>query len=368
MSRERRLWILASVLLAVGVAMRIHNAIHYRIIMGFDASFNWQYIEMLLDSWALPAPDAGWSTAHPPFYYYLSAAVTRAIGEPGRNPSVITLRLLSSAIGLIPVGLAFVMVRRFDPQNLLRALIAGALILFLPLHIYMSAMLSEEILTMSLISLVLVGVALDASEEPASQSPLSRMAWLGLLAGLAFLTKLTGALVIVAAAGAYLIMGWREKRLSATLPKVSLLVGVASVVGGWFYVHNLVTYGYLYPHGLSTHQIMFAMPPGDRQILDYFRLPLALITDPQILNPDLQRSIWGSTWLTMWFDGHRHFLPIQNPDVTRMGSVILALSILPMTGFAIGLSRGIVRAWRNTRGPDTASSRTARTRSGTLSP
>ena len=353
MNHDRRLWLLAAVAIAIGVLLRVHNAIHYRMVMGFDASPNWQYIKMLLDSWALPAPDAGWSTAHPPLFYYLSAAVTRAIGEPGRSSSVITLRLLSTAIGLIPIGLVFHLLRRLEPQNLQRALLAGALILFLPVHIYLSAMLSEEILTMTLISIVLVGVALDTSEAHESRHPLRLATWLGLAAGLAFLTKLTGVLVIIAAAGAYLLAGWRRNGVIEAMPKVAVLVGVASLVGGWFYVHSLVSYGYLYPHGLSTHEIMFEMPPGDRQILDYFRLPLATIADPQILNPDLLRSIWGGTWVTMWFDGHRHFLPTESSDVTRAGRAIIALSIVPMSAFAIGLRRGVLRAWASWRGPDT---------------
>jgi hypothetical protein len=36
------------------------------------------------------------------------------------------------------------------------------------------------------------------------------------------------------------------------------------------------------------------MPPGQRWFADYLRMPLAIWTDPQAVNPDLLRSVWGA--------------------------------------------------------------------------
>jgi hypothetical protein len=156
----------------VGVAIRVHNAFAYKMLWGFDALYNWRYIEYLTRTWALPAPDAGWATAHPPLFYYLCAAICREVGHPGRDFNVILLRLLSSAVGLATVALAMILVRRTDPGNLRRTLLAGGLVLFLPVHIYMSAMLTEEILVTSLISLVIVGVGLELSGSIEPERPL----------------------------------------------------------------------------------------------------------------------------------------------------------------------------------------------------
>jgi hypothetical protein len=98
---------------------------------------------------------------------------------------------------------------------------------------------------------------------------------------------------------------------------------------------------------------MHTMPPGERADLEYLRVPLATWTDPQMLNPDLLRSVWGSTWASLWFDAHRHFLPRESAAVTRAGALILGLSLLPGAAFAVGLARGIRRALR-APGPDTA--------------
>jgi hypothetical protein len=128
---------------------------------------------------------------------------------------------------------------------------------------------------------------------------------------------------------------------------------VALGVGGWFYARNKIVYGYLYAQDLPQHARMHTMPPGSRSVADYLRVPLATWTDPQMLNPDLLRSVWGSTWASLWFDAHRHFLPRESAAVTRAGTGILLLALLPGAAFAVGLARGIRRALR-APGPDTA--------------
>jgi 4-amino-4-deoxy-L-arabinose transferase-like glycosyltransferase len=345
-------WVAAGSLLATGIAIRVSNAFQYKILWGFDSKFNWRYIRRLMESWTLPAPDADWSTAHPPLYYYLSAAVCRLLDHPDKAANVITLRLLGTGAGLVAIGLAVALVWRTDPTNRRRTLLAGALLLFLPVHIYMSAMLNEEILVSSLISVVLVGLAWEFQGSSEPRGSRLRAAGLGIAAGLALLTKLTGVLVAVAAAVAYILDGWRRDELRRALSCAAILVAMTLLVGGWYYARNWIGYGYLYPHGLQTHKIMFTMPPGERTLADYVRVPLTTWTDPQVLDPDLLHSIWGTTYVTLWFDGHRHFLPTDNDRVTRVGTLILLLALLPTAAFAVGLARGLRRALRSPRGPD----------------
>ena len=53
-------WIGAGAALGLcGVALRIHNALHYPLLYGFDAPANWRYIDRLTRSWALHAGSFG---------------------------------------------------------------------------------------------------------------------------------------------------------------------------------------------------------------------------------------------------------------------------------------------------------------------
>ena len=106
-------------------------------------------------------------------------------------------------------------------------------------------------------------------------------------------------------------------------------------------------------HKELAHQQMFELPPGSRGALDYIVVPTATWTDPQLLNEDLQHSVWGSTFATVWFDGHRYFLPQESPAVTRLGTAVLLLAILPTLAFAVGLVAGIRRAWQSFETADT---------------
>jgi hypothetical protein len=97
---------------------------------------------------------------------------------------------------------------------------------------------------------------------------------------------------------------------------------------------------------------MLAMPPGTREWADYLRFPLATFLDPQLLNPALLRSVWGSTFATLWFDAHRYFLPLDAAGVRALGTATLALALIPSAAFAVGWLRALRRAlasWRATR-------------------
>ena len=347
-------WLWGMVLLAlVATAMRVHNAFALPKHQGFDASWNWEYIELLTRSWRLPAPHEGWSTGHPPLFYYASALLARGMDGAGVESTTTAIRLASAVVGLIAVAAAVWLVRRFDPERRKRVFLAAALLLFLPVHVYMSAMLSEEILASSLVSLALVGVCVDLARRPPLPGALARFAGWGLLAGLALLTKLSGLLAVAAVGGALLVDGLRRRQLSRALALAASFGVVAGVVGGWPYVRNLVSFGYLYPHDLPVHERIHSMPPGDRALSDYLRIPASTLLDPRAIEPRLVYSVWGTTYATLWYDAQRHFLPRESGAATRLGTAMLTLALLPTLAFGVGLARGVRRAWATPDGPDT---------------
>jgi hypothetical protein len=97
---------------------------------------------------------------------------------------------------------------------------------------------------------------------------------------------------------------------------------------------------------------MFSMPPGMRSVADYLWIPWQIFIEPDLLSPHLLHSVWGSTYITIWFDGHYHFLPSRGSAVAILGTAILLLGIVPTAAFAVGLVRGTRRTIRTFRGPD----------------
>jgi 4-amino-4-deoxy-L-arabinose transferase-like glycosyltransferase len=351
--RGARAWIaLALLLFAGGAALRLHNASAYWLNFGFDGSFNWEYVYQLTKSWELPHPEEHWSAARPPLFFYVSGALARTFG-PMHAPSVHAIRVASSAFGLLAIALCAWFVRREATDGAQRMALTACLLLFLPVHIYMSAMLNEEIAVASFSTVALVLAVIDrrASDEGSWASWL-RVGAIGLAGGLAFLTKLTGCLVVVGIALAMVLDGWREAQLRRALLRAGVLSVIALVTGGWFYARSLVLYGYLYPESLDAHQIMLSMPPGERGILDYLRFPLSTFTNPRVDSAELVRSVWGSTYATLWFDGQRHFVPRSDPVVDRMGFAITVLALLPSAAFLRGAVGGLARVRRSARSVD----------------
>ena len=331
------------VVFAVGALLRLSNAVLYPTFFGFDARFNWEYVQRLCLGWELPPPDAGWSFAHPPFFYSLAAVLARGVGCAEPAPAVFMMRLVSTAAGLAAIAATVALVRRVDPGNERRAFLAAGLLLFLPAQIQMSASFGEEVLASSLATGAIALASWSLVSRRELGADLRRSAAVGLLAGLAWLTKLTGVLVVPAVVGAYLLEGLRRQQLLRFTRLCVIVVLVAGVVGGWFYARNLILYGYLYPHDLAVHAEMHLQEPGERSLVDYAYVPLSMFTDSVSVGPDLLHSVWGGTYVTLWFDGHRHFLPTQGPVVQWVGTAILLLALLPTIAFFIGAGSGIRR-------------------------
>ena len=234
-----RAWTFAGIALAViAVGIRANNAVRYPVGMGFDAEANWEYIEGLASSWSLSEPEAGFSTGHPPLFYYAAAGLRQLVGNPGMEATVILVRLVSAALGLLSIGLCVALVRRSDPESPRRAWLAGALLAFLPAHLTMSAMLSEEILASSLASLAVVALCFHLLPARRGESSSWTAVGVGLFAGLALLTKLSGILVLAVVVAAYVLTGWRHRQLRDGVRNAALAGCVGLVVGGWFYANN----------------------------------------------------------------------------------------------------------------------------------
>jgi hypothetical protein len=171
------------------------------------------------------------------------------------------------------------------------------------------------------------------------------------VAGLALLTKLSAAGLVVAGTLALLVEAPR-RGAGRALRSAAIFAAAAGLVGGWFYLRNLWLHGYLYPHGLSSHAVMFEMPPGERGLTDYLSFPLAAFGAAQASDPALLHSVWGTTHASLWFDAHRHFLPKRAPGLELAAHLLLVSALLPTAAFGVGLLRGARRALFEASGPD----------------
>jgi tetratricopeptide (TPR) repeat protein len=134
----------------------------------------------------------------------------------------------------------------------------------------------------------------------------------GVLAGLALLTKFSGLLVLLVVLACLMLRallrdGWHDepRRVAARGVLVAL---VALALAAPYYARNIRTFGT--PFQLSrdfplVQQVERGQPPGARSWRHYVSFPLEALSDPNPLAPHLFRSVWASVYLNVWADTYR---------------------------------------------------------------
>lgn len=185
----------------------------------------------------------------PPLYYLLLSVVYRLTGG-----SLLALRLATLVLGTGIVLMTYAALARLFPARLTLALGAAAFVAFIPQHLSVLASVNNDALAeLVLATLLAVSAAYfgnpvlpDADGTPRATTRRPRPALLGLLAGLAFLTKLTvyaPAVLVVALA---ILMRWRAERRSFgwAAGQAAWAAGVALALGALWWVRNAIVYGW----------------------------------------------------------------------------------------------------------------------------
>ncbi|HXV36399.1 MAG TPA: hypothetical protein VEC18_04600, partial [Myxococcota bacterium] len=109
-----------------------------------------------MKSGTTPAKDACFQCYHPPVFYRVSALIGNTAAAAGlERPQLMKLlQCISCLYGILTVGVCFLIVRKF-PLSDFSTLIAFGTACFLPRHIYMSAMHSNDTLSNLLVALAI---------------------------------------------------------------------------------------------------------------------------------------------------------------------------------------------------------------------
>ncbi len=291
---------------------------------------------------------------HPPLYYILGALVTAWIvpSEPiayltnpyfeygpeslgvnvfqhsaeedfpyrGTALAVHILRVLGLLLGVGTIVATFQLARTLFPKDRSVPLGAAALVAFLPEFIFISASVNSDNLVnffcaLSLVQIVRVGIG---------QARRGRdLMWLGVLVGLANLSKASALILLPPAAlavlAAYKDLGWRA------LWRNSVISGAAFfATAGWWYIRNFALYG----DALAGHWWARAYISGIR-------------TEPLTLEraQDFVLSVFASFWA-----------------VFGWGNIAVAKSVYQLLSLAVVLSLAgvcyrVLRHWREPQFP-----------------
>ena len=276
-----------ALVLAVQIALGVLYASVTPIFEASDELWHYAVVREITANGRLPVQDpaiaAPWAQegSQPPLYYALAAWLTGRIDAadtaamivpnplakvgiplaadnknmvahpPGQSPlqggatsAVFLIRLFSILLGTATAYVTFRLAAALYPTQPSIALLAAAIVAFNPMVLFINASVNNDNLLMLLSAAALWLMVRAVQTEPASLRARQTLL-LGVVLGLASLTKVSGALLLPIAALAVTFMAWRERSWRAWLLHGSILVVTVAAIAGWWYLRNLRLYGEL---------------------------------------------------------------------------------------------------------------------------
>lgn len=343
------------IMIAAWTALAVNNIGKVPQYLGMDLTGHLEYIQYIAEQGKLPLAPEGFKMAEPPLFYMLSAFIYSIASSFFTHDWVFRiLRVLPLLCGILQIELCYRALRHvfFDRQDLQRlGVIVGGL---LPVNLYICQVVGNEPLTGCLTAMAMVcGLRLITSKR---EQPLKAYATLGVVLGLALLTKLTPILMLmlivfflVLAHVAKQGLNNSEQNLEKLRPslgkasrsRIELRIGVMLVVvvfvAGWFYLRNKIELGSFVISGWDPENgFPWWQDPGYRTMSHFLRFGEALIHP---VNSSLQ-GVWDSLYSTFWADGSlsgsltREFGPPWNFDFMLAG---IWLSLVPALAIGVGI-------------------------------
>ena len=195
----------------------------------------------------------------PPLYYLLAAPAFRASGG-----SLLALRLFSLALGAGVIVFTFFMVLEIFPTSPVLALTTAGFVAFVPQHMAMMAGVNNDALAelWIVVGLWLMVRGIGRTEGTGGTRAVREEFVLGLVIGLAFLTKST-AYLLAPVAGVALLLRWRSGGLRGRLllRDLAIVFAPALLLGALWWGRNLAVYGWPDVMGLERHDLVVVGQP-----------------------------------------------------------------------------------------------------------
>ena len=153
------------------------------------------------------------------------------------------IRFLTLGFGVGTIALTYLLARDLFPDRPDLALGAAALTAFNPMFIFVNAAVNNDAMAAfvgCLNLLLFVRLVRDGLQGPL---PLWRYGLVGLTVGLFLLTKLSGLAALILLAFLLAWVSLRRRSLRPLLVGLSIVVGVAMLLSGWWFLRNWQLYG-----------------------------------------------------------------------------------------------------------------------------
>ena len=267
---------------------------------------HYEPIFYIIETGSLPSINDCWQCYQPPVHYVVAAAVGKILLSMGADDDSLakSFQLLSCLYGILNVGVIYLILRSLPLPDFAR-LSAFAVVCFLPRHIYMSSMTSNDTSSYLLDSICIYLLIVAHKRQFGWKLILA----ISLAISIAVFTKYTNYALYPAALsffGVLLVKRWRNdwQRL---LRSVTLLLIIPSLLLITFWAANYKRYNNPLPSNIGLMDPSESQP-RDRASLSFFTFnPLKSVTTP-ILRPGRMSGFWDLIYSSMWYDTEPKFI------------------------------------------------------------
>ncbi len=324
------------VLLAAWALLAVNNIRKIPLYIGFDVASHYEYISYIMNKGAIPLATEGWQMFQSPLYYLMSAGFLKFLSLFfSANAVAYMLRIIPLVCGALQVQLAYqamkyVFPARKDLQTM--GTIVGGL---LPMNLYISQVVGNEPLAgVFSAAAIVIALGILTQEGPL---PKKKLIFLGIVSGLACLTKVTAVLLIPAIALVLIyVMSKKKEPAQSIIAGLLIFLGAIVIVSGWYYLRNWIALGKPFVGGWDISRgTVWWQEPGYRTIRDFVSFGRSL-SHPVF---SAIYGFWDSIYSTFWLDGLNSSIvsyetnPPWNYDFMLSSAL---LSLLPTAGIILG--------------------------------
>jgi len=275
----------------------------------FDNHFGPIYL--IMQTGKIPPKDACWQCCQPPVFYGLSAMIGKFALGVGIDKLYLPkiLQFLCFLYGTLHLGVVYLILKKITLSPFSQVM-AFATACFLPGHIYITAMHSNDTISYLAVAICIYLLIIVIERKLA----LSWSLLLSIAMTVAIFTKYTAFALIPTVIFSYMIILFRRVIVPAKKVMISMAVTLLLplLFLGSYLFYNIKTYDTALPWNSAILNPVATQPHASDLSFVTFK-PWEFMDKP-ILRPGNLDSFWTQLYSRMWFDVEPKFLYFTDPD------------------------------------------------------